>query len=51
MEEDNRLSKFKAITEKLKCGENMQNHQLKILLSEDGYAQVDIEWQEKLELS
>ena len=28
----------------------MQNHQLQTWLSEDEYAQVDIEWQEQLEI-
>jgi hypothetical protein len=34
----------------LKHGENVQNRQLQTWLSEDEYAQVDIEWQEQLEL-
>ena len=45
-----RLSKLEAIVAKLKRGENVQNRQLQTWLSEDEYAQVDIEWQEQLEL-
>ena len=49
-EENKRLSKLDAIADKLKRGENVQNRQLQTWLSEDEYAQVDIEWQEQLEL-
>ena len=49
-EEKRRLSKLEAIVSKLKRGENVQNRQLQTWLSEDEYAQVDIEWQEQLEL-
>ena len=49
-EEAKRLTKLEAIADKLKCGENVQNHQLQTWLSKDEYAQVDIEWQEQLEL-
>ena len=49
-EEAKRLAKLKAIAEKLKRGENVQNRQIQTWLSEDEYAQVDIEWQEQLEL-
>ena len=49
-EEGRRLSKLEAIVEKLRRGENVQNCQLQTWLSEDEYAQVDIEWQEQLEL-
>ena len=35
---------------KLKRGANVQNRQLQTWLSEDEYGQVDIEWQEQLEL-
>jgi hypothetical protein len=49
-EEKRRLSKLEAIVSKLKLGENVQNRQLQTWLSEDEYAQVDIEWQEQLEL-
>jgi hypothetical protein len=49
-EEERRLSKLEAIVSKLKRGENVQNRQLQTWLSEDEYAQVDIEWQEQLEL-
>ena len=48
-EEERRLSKLEAIVSKLKRGENVQNRQLQTWLSEDEYAQVDIEWQEQLE--
>jgi hypothetical protein len=48
--EAKRLAKLEAIAEKLKSGENVQNRQLQTWLSEDEYAQVDIEWQEQLEL-
>ena len=44
-EESKRLSKLEAIADKLKRGENVQNRQLQTWLSEDEYAQVDIEWQ------
>ena len=49
-EEKRRLSKLEAIVSKLKLGENVQNRQLQTWVSEDEYAQVDIEWQEQLEL-
>ena len=49
-EESKRLSKLEAIAIKLKRGENVQNRQLQTWLSEDEYAQVDIEWQEQLEI-
>ena len=49
-EEQRRLSKLEAIAIKLTCGENVQNRQLQTWLSADEYAQVDIEWQEQLEL-
>ena len=49
-EETKRLSKLEAIAEKLKRGENVQNRQLKTWLSEDEYAQLELEWQEQLEL-
>ena len=49
-EEAKRLTKLEAIAEKLKRGENVQNRQLQTWLSEDEYAQVDIEWQEQLEI-
>ena len=48
--EEIRLSRLEAIAAKLKRGENVQNRQLQTWLSEDEYAQVDIEWQEQLEL-
>ena len=49
-EEERRLSKLEAIADKLKRRENVQNRQLQTWLSEEEYAQVDIEWQEQLEL-
>jgi hypothetical protein len=49
-EEKKRLSKLEGIVDTLKHGENVQNRQLQTWLSEDEYAQVDIEWQEQLEL-
>ena len=49
-EEQRRLSKLESIATRLKRGENVQNRQLQTWLSEDEYAQVDIEWQEQLEL-
>ena len=49
-EEQRRLSKLEAIADRLKRGENVQNRQLQTWLSEDEYAQIDIEWQEQLEL-
>ena len=49
-DETTKLSKLEGIAEKLKRGENVQNRQLQTWLSEDEYAQVDIEWQEQLEI-
>ena len=49
-EEIKRLTKLEAIVSNLKRGENVQNRQLQTWLSEDEYAQVDIEWQEQLEI-
>ena len=43
-EEKRRLSKLEVIAAKLKHGENVQNRQLQTWLSEDEYAQVEIEW-------
>jgi len=48
--ETKRLNKLETIADKLKHGENVQNRQLQTWLSEDEYAQVDIEWQEQLEI-
>ena len=36
-DETTKLAKLEGIVEKLKRGENVQNHQLAILLTEDGY--------------
>ena len=49
-DETTKLAKLESIAEKLKRGENVQNRQLQTWLSEDEYAQVDIEWQEQLEI-
>jgi hypothetical protein len=49
-EETKRLAKLEVIAEKLKRGENVQNRQLQTWLSEIEYEQVDVEWQEQLEL-
>ena len=49
-DETTKLAKLEGIAEKLKRGENVQNRQLQTWLSEDEYAQVDIEWQEQLEI-
>ncbi|MDB0015651.1 hypothetical protein N9E40_05075 [Amylibacter sp.] len=50
LEEAKRLAKLKAVADKLKRGEHVQNRQLQTWLSQDEYEQVDIEWQEQLEL-
>ena len=42
--EANRLAKLEAIADKLKRGENVQNRQLQTWLSEDEYAQIEVEW-------
>lgn len=49
-EEAKRLSKLEAIANKVKRGENVQNRQLQIWLSDDEYAAIDAEWQEQLAL-
>jgi hypothetical protein len=49
-DETTNLAKLEGIAEKLKRGENVQNRQLQTWLSEDESVQVDIEWQEQLEL-
>jgi len=43
-DEATKLAKLEGIAEKLKRGENVQNRQLQTWLSEDEYAQVEIEW-------
>ena len=48
--EQNRLAKLIGMLDELIRGENVQNRQLQTWLSEDDYAQVDIEWKEQLEL-
>ncbi len=49
-DETTKLAKLEGIAEKLKRGENVQNRQLQTWLSEDEYGQVDIDWQEQLEI-
>ena len=49
-EESKRLTRLEAVAEKLKRGENVQNRQLQTWLSDDEYAQLELEWQEQLEL-
>ena len=49
-EEEKRLAKLEAISEKLQRGENVQNRQLQTWLSEEEYVQLENEWQEQLEL-
>ena len=54
-EEERRLSKLEAIVFKSKRGENVQNRQLQncqlqTWLSENEYVQIEVEWQEQLEL-
>ena len=49
-EEAKRLNKLKAMAEKLKGGENVQNRQLKTWLGEEEYEQLENEWLEQLEL-
>ena len=49
-EEQRRLSKLEAIVAKLRHGENVQNRQLQTWLSEGEYDQIEVEWQEQLEL-
>ena len=49
-EEAKRLAKLESIADKLKRGENVQNRQLQTWLSEGEYTQIEVEWQEQLEL-
>ena len=49
-DETRRLAKLEAIADKLRRGENVQNRLLQTWLSEDEYAQLELEWQEQLEL-
>lgn len=49
-EEAKRLAKLESIAAKLKREENVQNRQIQTWLSEDEYAQIDIEWQGQLEI-
>jgi hypothetical protein len=49
-DETTKLAKLEGIAEKLKRGENVQNRQLQTWLSQDEYEQVDVEWQEQLEI-
>ena len=48
--EAKRHAKLEAKADKLKRGENVQNRQLQMWLSDDEYAQIETEWQEQLEL-
>ena len=48
VDEKRRLSKLKAIAAKLRRGENVQNRQIQTWLSEDEYAQVDIDGKNSL---
>ena len=43
-EEKKRLAKLEKIAERLKRGENVQNHQLQTWLSADEYEQIAAEW-------
>ena len=47
VEEAKRLAKLETIADKLRRGENVQNRQLQTWLSDDEYAQIEIEWQEQ----
>ena len=47
-DETRRLAKLEAIADKLRRGENVQNRLLQTWLSEDEYAQLELEWQEQL---
>jgi hypothetical protein len=49
-EEQKRLAKLEGMVERLRRGENVQNRQLQTWLSDDEYEQVDVEWQEQLEI-
>jgi len=49
-EETKRLAKLETIADRLRRGENVQNRQLQTWLSEDGYAQIEAEWDEQLAL-
>ncbi len=48
--EARRLYKLEAMADKFKHGENAQKRHLKTWLCEDECAQIEAEWQEKLEL-
>ena len=49
-EEAKRLEKLKAIADRLKRRENVQNRRLQTWLSEEEYEQLEYEWKEQLEL-
>jgi len=49
-DEEKKLAKLKGIANKLRRGENVQNRQLQTWLGEDEYAQIELQWQEQLEL-
>ena len=43
-DEATKLAKLEVIAAKLRLGENVQNRQLQIWLSDDEYAAIDAEW-------
>ena len=49
-EETKCLNKLEGISDKLKCGKNVQNRQLQTWLSKEEYEQLEYEWREQLEL-
>jgi len=49
-DETTKLAKLEGIVENLKCGENVQNHQLQTWLSENQYAELEQAWEEQSEL-
>ena len=49
-DEATKLAKLEAIAAKLRSGENVQNRQLQVWLSDDECAAIDAEWQEQLAL-
>ena len=48
--ERKRLSKLQGILEQLKCEKNVQNRMLQTWLTEEEYAEFEIEWQSQIEL-
>jgi hypothetical protein len=49
-EETKRLSKWEAIADKLKRGENLQNRQVPTWLKGDEYTQLECQWNEQRRL-